>query len=522
MLMCLHRGILGDMNPHQAEALKNADSAARRLEQRACAHCTNSPTFDSGYLRDCHLLSHHHYDLCRLCRLIGPPIQVHLVTCSFKHAHKRVTQPHFKDDVLALMPFSQVMVHTASQHPAQLCHLCGAYSPLFVSRSHVVAHLRNCHVVESPFSCPNCANQPFSDIHTWLAHLKKVHKWSNNESLRPMKRKRAGKPSCKEEVMGEVNPICGLINASHRHCHLLSVLHLLAQAGLPALPSDPPQSPNLQLQNPLHHLSQFFDQYSKGSSFFPHHIIQNPSSFGVDQFPDRPADLIRLFVKFFSQSGCSVAFKTMLEWRFECHMCKRFTRTRMQDTLLRINATEAASFEEMLDKFLTKRRCICGALCTSEPSTTSTGGDFLFIDLDRTSSKRSLSCPAGEEEVSLFPLRLLRRYNILGISYKVFATINLNLDYAEGGHYSTNVFLGEEDGLICVHEEDVDLQPASPSFDSTAILVALRKEADEEVRDDKDGSVEVSEGSSLPSPSPVFNIGQGDPFPCFGLSSRLR
>ena len=502
--------MLRDLNPHQAEALKNADSEARRLEQRACAHCPGFPAFESGYLRDCHLVSHHHYDLCRLCRLIGPAIQVHLFTCSFKHAQK--------GDPTRMRSFSQVMVHTASQHPAQLCHLCGAHSPLLVSRSKVVAHLRNCHGVDSPFSCPNCANQPFSDIHTWLAHLTKVHKWSNNESLRPMKRKRTGKQSYKEEIMGEVNSICGLKNASHRHCHILSVLHLLAQARLPALSSDPPQSPNLHLQHSLCHLSQFFDQYSKGSSFFPHQIIQNPSSFGVDQFPDRPADLIRLFVNFLSQANSSVAFKTMLEWRFECDSCKRFTRTRLQDTILRIDATEAASFEEMLKKFLWKKKCICGALCTSEPLRKSTTGDFLFIDLDR--SRRSSSCPAGEEELSLFPLRLLRRYNILGSTFKVFATINLNLDYAEGGHYFTNVFLGHEDELICVHEEDFDLHPASPSFDSTAMLVALRKEAGDEVMEDKDGSVEVSEGSSLPSPSPFFNIGQGDPFPFLGLDLR--
>ena len=360
----------------------------------------------------------------------------------------------------------------------------------------MLAHLRNSHGVNSHFSCPNCANQAFSDIHTWLAHLKERHNWSNKASLRPMKRKRGSTKQCKEEAMATVkNPICGLKNSSHRHCHLLSVLHLLAQTSI------------FHSQHSLPHLGQFFDQYSKGTSFFPHHIIQNPSSFGIEQFPDRPADLIHLFVNIFSQADSSpVNFKTVLEWSFECHACKRFTRTRLQETLLRISAREAASFEEMLHKFLTERKCICGAFCTSEPSSKiSSGGDFLFFDLDRSSSKSSC-----EEEVSLFPLRLMRRYNILGSSYKVFATINLNLDYAEGGHYFTNVFVGDEDELICVHEDHFDLRAASPSFDSTTVLVALIKEAN----DENDGSVEIDQGSSLPSP-PFCNIGQGDPLNSF-------
>ena len=81
---------------------------------------------------------------------------------------------------------------------------CILYSPLFVSRSHVLAHLRNSHGVNSHFSCPNCANQAFSDIHTWLAHLKERHNWSNKASLRPMKRKRGSTKQCKEEAMAKV------------------------------------------------------------------------------------------------------------------------------------------------------------------------------------------------------------------------------------------------------------------------------------------------------------------------------
>merc|ERR1712113_592484 len=55
-----------------------------------------------------------------------------------------------------------------------------------------------------------------------------------------------------------------------------------------------------------------------------------------------------------------------------------------------------------------------------------------------------------------------------------------NLDYAEGGHYSTNVFVGDGDDLIRLHEEFVDLQAASFSFDSTTMVVALKKEVNDE------------------------------------------
>ena len=392
------------------------------------------------------------------------------------------------------------MAHTARQHPAQLCHLCGSQSPVFARRSHVAAHLRDSHGVETHFSCPNCPNQAFPDIHAWLTHLKNQHKLSNKEALRPVKRKRSPKQS-REAALSKLNPVCGLRNDSHRHCHILGVLHLLAQTSMPAILDNRP-APDSDLKHSLRHLWQFFDQYKRASApFFPHQIIQNPSSFGVDRFPDRPGDLIRLFVDCLlsKEADCEETFKTLLEWRFECQDCKRFTRTRTRECLLRIDAaTEAASFEEMLDKFLMRRRCICGATCISEPLTTSAGGDFLFIEVDRSSSKKSPP-GSGKEELSLFPLKIVRtRYKILGSDYKVFATINLNLDYAEGGHYSTNVFVGDADELLSLHEDHSDLHTASPSFDSTAMVVALRK-------DQKDrGPVETGEGSD-----PCSNLGQG-------------
>ena len=75
---------------HQAEALKTAESEARRRDQRGCAHCSNAPPFANGYLRDCHLVSHHHYDLCQLCGLIGPAIEVQTKTSKYKMAKLKV------------------------------------------------------------------------------------------------------------------------------------------------------------------------------------------------------------------------------------------------------------------------------------------------------------------------------------------------------------------------------------------------------------------------------------------------
>ena len=130
-----------------------------------------------------------------------------------------------------LIENTQVMVHIVSRHPDQLCHLCGSQSPIFTGRyiqlsglrsdlkfrisvfvgsqflppgrSHVTTHLRNCHMVDSPFSCPNCGNRPFFDFSAWLEHLREEHKWSNNENLRPLKRKRVAKLS-KEEALSKV------------------------------------------------------------------------------------------------------------------------------------------------------------------------------------------------------------------------------------------------------------------------------------------------------------------------------
>ena len=276
-------------------------------------------------------------------------------------------------------------------------------------------------------------------------------------------------------ILTKVNSISGLKNAFHRHCHLLSVLHLLAQTSLPTS-----LTTSLRLKDPLHHLHLFFEEYSKSSSFFPHLIIQSPSIFNVDDYPDSPADLIRLFVDLFEEVESTL--KTTLEWSFECSSCRRFTRTRIKESVLRIDARESDSFAEMLDKFFNSRTCICGEICAAELSSASTGGDFLFIDLNRTTSTTSTTStsPFLEQEVALFPLRLGRQYKIVNTLYKVFATINLNLDYAEGGHYSTNVFVGDGDELICLHEDNVDLQAASLSFDSTTMVVALKKEVNDE------------------------------------------
>ena len=53
-------------------------------------------------------------------------------------------------------------------------------------------------------------------------------------------------------ILTKVNSISGLKNAFHRHCHVLSVLHLLAQTSLPTS-----LTTSLRLQDSLHHLHQF-------------------------------------------------------------------------------------------------------------------------------------------------------------------------------------------------------------------------------------------------------------------------
>ena len=411
----------------EREAERRAGPEQQRREQRACSHCPHFPVFESGYERDRHLVASHNYDTCRLCRLVGPSMEV--------------------------------MVHIATRHQDKLCHLCGSQSPLFSSKGRVAAHLANSHG-QTSLTCPNC-DKSFTGLNTWLSHFHTEHNCSGG-GLRPMKRKRGVKAAENINIQEAVKTISGLRNDSHRDCHILSVLHLLSQTALPDLLRDCGDSSAL---------SQFFEQYAKGSIFFPHTLLHHPASFGVAEFPDLPGDLLHLFLR-----SCPPAarFNTVIEWKFECPSCTRFAKTRFEDFLLRIKATESKSFEQHLNSFLTSRTCICGAACPSQPNVRTTGA-FLFVELDRSCSSQVAHNGSQEFELSLYPLRLNRTYQVLGGSYAVFGTINLNLDYAEGGHYTVNLLL-DNDEVMQIHEENVERRVAGPALDSTAVVVALRRE----------------------------------------------
>ena len=434
-------------------------------DQRVCIHCVHLPIFESGHERDRHLISNHHYDMCLVCRLVGPSLEV--------------------------------MVHVATHHPGQLCHLCGSQSPVFSCRGRVRAHLVHSHG-QTHYSCPNCQElQPFLDLELWLRHLESDHNCSG-ERLRPMNRKRSVK-RCQTDGRSELCTISGLRNDSHRDCHILSVLHLLAQTSLPSLLL---QSPHVTSDPPEFH--QFFQQYSLGSSFFPHWILRNPHSFGLTHFPDLPGDLLRLLLQ---SSSLASGFRTVLEWRFDCYSCRRFVKTRLDDFLLRIQASESASFEQHLKRFLTTRLCSCGAEIRTEP-TSKSSGDFLFVEVDRSRSKQLMPNGGEEWQLQLYPLKLPKKCDLLGVCYTVFATINLNLDYAEGGHYTVNLLL-EQDEVVQVHEEQVKQVTAGPTFDSTTVLVAMRKEEKEEASSSESDALYSTNKSDAEKREPCL-IGGGN------------
>jgi len=95
----------------------------------------------------------------------------------------------------------------------------------------------------------------------------------------------------------------------------------------------------------------------------------------------------------------------------------------------------------------------------------------LFVEVDRSQDVEENS---EESEVSLYPLNLVNTYNILDQQYELFATVNLNLDYTEGGHYTVNKFVGEDE-IIAIHEDNIQRRTLWPTFDHGVILVLLRK-----------------------------------------------
>ena len=49
-----------------------------------------------------------------------------------------------------------------------------------------------------------------------------------------------------------------------------------------------------------------------------------------------------------------------------------------------------------------------------------------------------------------------------------------SVDYSEGGHYTVNKFVGEDE-IIAVHEDNIQRRTVWPTFDHGVILVLLRK-----------------------------------------------
>ena len=50
----------------------------------------------------------------------------------------------------------------------------------------------------------------------------------------------------------------------------------------------------------------------------------------------------------------------------------------------------------------------------------------------------------------------------------------VSVDYTEGGHYTVNKFVGEDE-IIAVHEDNIQRRTLWPTFDHGVILVLLRK-----------------------------------------------
>jgi len=427
-------------------AKKEVGTLYRRMKDpKSCKHCEEFPVFDSGYERDKHLISNHNYDFCKICKLIGPAISI--------------------------------MIHIATYHQKQLCHLCGSQSPIFANIFKVSAHIEKNHCGGScpKYFCSNCDNLPLPNLQSYVDHFQSKHN-CNGSGLRSLKRKRNLRNQ--ENNQDILNPISGLKNENHKNCYILSVLHLLAQTNLPNLLKNCEPSNNCHAHGACL-LADFFKQYEKCATFYPHRVIENFASFGVKEFSFVLVDLIRLFLKSAAADTSTVdqenlqisnEYRTILEWKFECKSCHRFVKTRLEDFVIQIKVNEANSFEGHLKEFLVNKTCSCGEICASEPHIKQ-AGDFIFIEVDRSKNSNF----GGEEfEVSLYPLKLHSVYSILGESYQVLATVNLNLDYSEGGHYVVNLLIGNDE-VMKIHEESIEKLTIWPAFDNDAIIVVLQK-----------------------------------------------
>jgi len=457
-------------------AKREEESIVRRMrDPKSCKHCEEFPIFDSGYERDKHLISSHNYDFCKICKLIGPAFDI--------------------------------MVHIAQHHQKQLCHLCGSQSPIFINPQKVKVHIEKNHGGSScpKYSCPNCDNLPLPDLESYVEHFRVKHNCTG-VGLRLLKRKRNLRNQ-ENNQQAILNPISGLKNENHKSCYILSVLHLLAQTNLRHLLQKSEIHENCETHGACI-LGNFLKQYQNCATFFPHKLIENPATFGVKQFSFVVAELIRLFLKSTvtdEQNCVSTAYRTILEWKFECASCHRFVKTRLEDFVLKIHANEPNSFESHLRDFLFNKTCSCGAVCKTDPSVKQ-AGDFIFVEVDRSKNQQMGS---EECEMSLYSLKLFNSYKIFGETYQVFGTINLNLNCAEGGHYVCNILVGGDE-VVTIHEDSVERSTIWPAFDNDAIIIGLQKNKTVNEND----AVYVSESSNE---SVIDTSGVNPSLPCTEL-----
>jgi len=434
----------------------------RKKHNNSCNYCPDFPIFSRGFDLDRHLISVHNHDFCKKCHMIGPAMKIR--------------------------------VHIVLNHPDSLCHLCGASSPIFPNISKVCLHLQHCHAKSSicpKYFCTNCSNVAFADVAGFVAHTETCHPAQGE--LRPMKSKATRLLDGDGDLfgLGVRNIICPLRNDSGQDCFLISVLHLFSQTSLPGLL--PKLDSHANCQNSSCLIANFFHKYlEQRERFFPHEIVENYVQFGVTCLPLQVGDLIRLFLTNLTSENThhlvtqtkaiQTSFRTALLWKFSCLRCKRFSVVRRKEFVLKVNGFDEASFEELLHQFLQVQSCRCGNKIEDVSPIVEEIPEYLLIEIDR-----SATVDCGVHELLLYPLQLKNSYKLLGNHFSLFATINYNLDYADGGHYTTLLIkdrykLGSapilninEMEFTSIHETDIRFNATDQKFDTETLIVVLAR-----------------------------------------------
>jgi len=357
----------------------------------------------------------------------------------------------------------------------------------------VLTHLeeKHCRIGFSPkYICPNCDDLPLPNKDLYVEHFKKVHKCDVND-LVPLRRKKKRNSRVNDSFL--LQSISGLRNEHHKQCHILAALHLISQTDLSQLSS---LCNNINcLEHPACLLHQFFLQYFQETPFYPHYIIENAFVFGVNSWPSNSLHLSRILRLFIDSAPKSLRnlFLTTIEWKFECQNCQRFVKAQNEDILLKLEAPEVKSLEHQLDSFLQTRKCTCGAKSPADFKI-KRAGKWLLLEVDRTLEP---TCGDKENEgskVSLYSLKLNNTYNIQEHQYQLFATVNLNLDINEEGHFNVNFILNPEE-VVTIHEDSIKQRYIEPSFDNNVMFVVLKKLCRDE--ESHKGTLVESESSSI-------------------------